>query len=145
MSQIRIANKQDEPHIRALSKDALAGIQKEFDLDGSDADLKNIEWSYFGHEGAFVVLELDGAIAGIAGATKLSDDALEIKRFYVRPGGLDNAHEDLLNMLFDFARNMDYRIIEFAPSAAQFAPPALIERKKFQNQDGRLFVSLWST
>jgi hypothetical protein len=143
MSQIRIANKQDEPHIRALMKDALAGISKEFDLDGGDADLKNIEWSYFGHDGVFFVLEVERVVAGIAGAAKLSDDALEIKRLYVKPdSGLERDFERLLDMLLDFARKMDYRIIECASSASQFAPPGLLERKNFQNQDGRRVASL---
>ncbi len=143
MSQIRIANKQDEPHIRALTKDALAGVSKEMDLDGSDADLKNIEWSYFGHDGAFVVIELDGKIAGFAGATKHSEDAIELKRLYVKDGlGLESALEELLDMLFDFARKMDYRLIVCAPSIVQFAPAHLFERRKFQNAEGRLVVSL---
>ncbi len=143
MSQIRIANKQDEPHIRALLKDALAGISKEMDLNGSDVDLKNIEWSYFGHDGVFFVLELDGTIAGVGGAAKLSDSALEIKRLYVKPDlHLESALLDLLERLLDFARKMDYQSIECAQIAARFTPPGLLEVKGFKNDDTRIVVNI---
>lgn len=143
MSQIRIANKQDEPHIRALMKDAFAGT--DLDLDGSDADLKNIEWSYFGHDGAFFVLEKDGAVAGFAGATRLSDDAIEIRRLFVKPSaGVERGEEAMLDMLFDFALKMDYRLVYCASSAAQFAPAGLLERKKFKFEADHMVVNIWS-
>ncbi len=143
MSQIRIANKQDEPHIRALMKDALASISKEFDLDGSDADLKNIEWSYFGHDGVFFVLELDRDVVGIAGAAQLSDDTLEIKRLYVKPDlGLEKDFLGLLDMLLDFARKMDYRSMECAQSAALFIPAGVLETRNFKNVDSRIVVNI---
>ena len=145
MSQIRIANKQDESHIRALAKDALASIGKEIDLDGDDADLKNIEWSYFGRDGGFFVLEVDGAVAGFGGVTKLSDDAAEIKRLYVKPD--ENRKESLLqllDMVLDFARKMDYRLVECAQIAAQFAGPGTLEKRGFKVKDGKLVGNLWS-
>lgn len=141
MSQIRIANKQDEPHIRALAKDALASISKELDLDGSDADLKNLEWSYFGHDGVFFVLEVNGKIAGFAGAAKLSEDAIEIKRLFVQPDS-SQAVQGLFDMLIDFARKMDYRQVECAPSAAEFAPASLLSSQRFENRDGRLISNI---
>lgn len=143
MSQIRIANKQDESHIRALMKDALASISKEFDLDGSDADLKNIEWSYFGHDGVFFVLELDRTVVGIAGAAKLSDDTLEIKRLYVKPDlGFEKDLLGLLEMLLDFGRKMDYRFMECAQSAARFIPAGLLLVKNFENVGERIVVNI---
>lgn len=145
MSQIRIANKQDEPHIRALAKDALASIGKEIDLDGDDADLKNIEWSYFGCDGGFFVLEVDGAVAGFGGVTKLSDDAAEIKRLLVKPDqNLEKGLLDLLDMVLDFARKMDYRLVECAQIAARFTPPGMLEIKGFKNQSGKIVANLWS-
>lgn len=141
MSQIRIANKQDETHIRALAKEAHASISKEFDLDGGDADLKNIEWTYFGHDGVFLVLEVDGKIAGYAGAAKLSDDAIEIKRLYVKPE-CGPSLEGLLDMLVDFARKMDYSLLECAQTAAQFASADMLSRKKFENSGGRLILNV---
>ncbi len=143
MSQIRIANKQDESHIRALMKDALASISKEFDLDGSDADLKNIEWSYFGHDGVFFVLELDRTVVGVAGAAKHSDDTLEIKRLYVKPDlGLEKDLLGLLDMLLDFARKMDYRFMECGQSAARFTPAAMLEIRNFKKDGARLVVNI---
>ncbi len=143
MSQIRIANKQDETHIRALMKDALASISKEIDLEGSDADLKNIEWSYFGHDGVFFVLELDGTVVGVAGAAKLSDDTLEIKRLYVKPDlGLEKDLLGLLDMLLDFARKMDYRFMECAQSAARFTPADMLEIRNFKRNGARLVVNI---
>lgn len=143
MSQIRIANKQDEPHIRALAKDALEGISEEMDPDGSDADLKNIEWSYFGHEGVFLVLELDRTVVGIAGAAKLSDDTLEIKRLYVKPDlGLEKDLLSLLDMLLDFACKMDYRVVECSRIAARFIPAGMLEIKNFRNAGDRIVVNI---
>lgn len=143
MSQIRIANKQDETHIRALAKDALASISQEIDLDGNDADLKNVEWSYFGHDGVFLVLEVNGTVAGFAGAAKVSDDAITIKRLFVRSDSASDL-EALLDMLIEFARKMDYRLLECAESAAAFAPASLLSAKKFEKKDGRLVLNVWS-
>ncbi|MCC7528810.1 MAG: GNAT family N-acetyltransferase [Candidatus Melainabacteria bacterium] len=143
MSQIRIANKQDETHIRALTKDALTGICKEIDLDGSDADLKNIEWSYFGHDGVFFVLESDKRVVGMAGAAKLCDDTLVIKRLYVKPDlGLEKGLLDLLDMLLDFAGKMDYRFVECAQIAARFIPAGMLEIKNFKNVGDRIVVNI---
>lgn len=141
MSQIRIANKQDESHIRALLKDALKSISKELDLEGSDADLKNIEWSYFGHDGVFVVLEVSGNIEGLAGAYQLSDDALLIKRLYVKPERYGEGLDELLEMLIDFARKMDYRLVESAETAIDLVPKGYFQGKQFKNEGGRLVVS----
>jgi len=145
MSQIRIANKQDEPHIRALASNALKSIGMEIDLDGTDADLKNIEWSYFGQDGGFFVLEVDGAIAGFGGVAKLSDDAAEIKRLYVKEGeSMEIGSNELLEMLIDFARKMDYRLIECSEIAARFAKPDQLEIRGFRKEGARMVTNIWS-
>ncbi len=141
MSQIRIANKQDDSQIRALCAEALKSQSIEFDLNGRDQDLKNVEWTYFGHDGIFLVVEFEGAVAGYAGATKLTEEAIQIKRFLIRPlvdvsatGGL------LLDMLIKHAKNMDYKTLVFEPEEAASTITAALESKSFAHDGSHRWV-----
>lgn len=111
--QIRIANKQDESAIREVFLRALSEAGQEADYAGRDADLKNIEWSYFGKDGIFLVAEADKKIVGFAGARKKSDTELELSRLYVaedwRRRGMGR---NFLALILDFAANLDYLSIE---------------------------------
>ncbi|HEY9785508.1 MAG TPA: GNAT family N-acetyltransferase [Candidatus Obscuribacterales bacterium] len=111
--QIRIANKQDEPSIRQLFELAADELAFTCDFAGTDADLKNVEWSYFGHDGAFFIAEDDKRLIGMAGALKKTETILQLRRLFVvsecRGRGIGQA---LLKMVIEFASNLDYQAIQ---------------------------------
>lgn len=136
MSQIRIANKQDDSQIRALCAEALKSQSIEFDLTGRDQDLKNVEWTYFGHDGIFLVVELEGAVAGYAGATKLTEEAIQIKRFLIRPLVDVRATSGLLlDMLIKHSKNMDYSTLIFEPAESTADLADILQAKGFSPND----------
>ncbi len=109
--QIRVANRQDEPAIRAFveSHDKEKGL--EFDLSSGDSDLRNIESNYFGRNGIIVVAEQDGQIIGLAAARSKSDSILALRRFLAAPNQMPVSHQ-LLNTVIAFAPRMLYYSIE---------------------------------
>ncbi len=111
--QIRIGNKQDEPLIHALVADVLSEYGQEFDLNGVDSDLRNIEGHYFGADGAFFVIDENKRIVAIGAVRKLNENTCLLKRLCVardwRGKGLGTK---LLNMVLNFAFNLDYETVE---------------------------------
>jgi hypothetical protein len=98
--QIRLYSRQDDKEFRKLMQTICQSQGLEFDLDGKDNDLRNVEGSYFGNDGLFLVAEDNGVIQGFCGAriepgTKvdtsnnknvgLARDTMNIKRLYVSP------------------------------------------------------------
>lgn len=75
--QIRCASRSDDKKIRDFLSCLLEKGGKILDLDGVDQDLKNIEESYFAQEGAFLLLEEDGLLKGIAAGKKIPQQSGE--------------------------------------------------------------------
>jgi hypothetical protein len=65
--QIRIFNRQDDKALRAI-----IGQLGNLDLDDKDSDLRNVEGTYFGNNGIFLVAEDDGQIKAYMGARLLN-------------------------------------------------------------------------
>lgn len=55
--QTRIANRQDEKEIRALTETYYQKDGNSLDIEGKDNDLRNIEGNYIGKNGIFLVTE----------------------------------------------------------------------------------------
>lgn len=126
--QIRVANRQDEPIIRSIINQANAEIgETEIVLTGRDSDLTNIDSEYFWFDGIFIVAEDDGQIVGLAGARRGdSDDVLRLQRIVVVPARRKTgcaAH--LMETILFFARNAEYKRIEYAPRKTDPSEPFL--------------------
>ena len=94
--QIRLYSRQDDKEFRNLMQTICQSQGLEFDLDGKDNDLRNVEGSYFGNDGLFLVAEDNGVIKGFCAAriepgTKVDTsksfvrDTMNIKRLHVNP------------------------------------------------------------
>src|SRR6516162_11729063 len=81
--QIRIANRQDEKKILQFASEIKLEFTGESDTPESVADLSNIEASYFGHDGVFLLAEEEGKIVAIAGAKMIDEDVLAVRRICV--------------------------------------------------------------
>jgi putative acetyltransferase len=80
---IRKATNADGPAISDLVFCILRDYGLEPDPDATDADLKDIEGSYFRSGGSFYVFENDGEIIGSAGLYPVSDDTAELRKMYL--------------------------------------------------------------
>ena len=83
---LRQATNADAEYITALVFDVLTEYNLKPDPDGTDADLKDIEQSYFRQGGTFFVLELrDKTIIGSYGLCKTDEQTCELRKMYLRP------------------------------------------------------------
>ena len=124
--QIRLYSRQDDKEFRKLMQSICQSQGYELDLDGKDNDLRNVEGSYFGNDGLFLVAEDNGVIQGFCGAriepgTKVSTDQVRrntnsspardtmcIKRLYVSPETHD--HQALIDKLLNVVKNHAYQL-----------------------------------
>jgi N-acetylglutamate synthase-like GNAT family acetyltransferase len=126
--QIRVANRQDEPILRTIINQANAEVgDSEIELTGRDSDLTNIDSQYFWFDGIFIVAEDDGQIVGLAGARRgESDDVLRLIRLVVVPARRKTGCAALLmDTIVFFARNAEYKRIEYTPRKSDPAEPFL--------------------
>lgn len=112
--QIRIANRQDEKKIRALAEAVAGAAGREFDLQGADNDLFNVEANFFGKQGLFLVADRDGEVVAAGGARAKSEDVLEISRFIAAEGESERSEieAEMLRVIVEFAPRMLYSGIE---------------------------------
>ena len=82
---MRCADNRDCPRIAELVFTALREYSLEPDPESTDADLKDIEWSYFDRGGAFYVLEdRPGSIIGAYGLYRIDEATCELRKMYLR-------------------------------------------------------------
>ncbi len=125
--QIRVANKQDEPAIRSFVEKHYEGLGQNLNLDGDDADLRNIEANYFGKEGLFIIAEEDAAVTGIAGARRKNDTVLELRRLLSAP----DVVPELLDVILLFAPRMLYRRVDVQLVPSSLSYPDKLEEAGF--------------
>ena len=83
--ELRLADNDDCERIAELVFGVLREYNLEPDPGSTDADLKNVEESYFERGGAFCVLEEeDGSIIGAYGLYPLSSEVCELRKMYLR-------------------------------------------------------------
>lgn len=121
--QIRLYSRQDDKEFRNLMQTICQSQGLEFDLDGKDNDLRNVEGSYFGNDGLFLVAEDNGVIQGFCGAriepgTKVDTsntananfarDTMNIKRLYVNPD--IEERQALIDKFLSVVKNHAYQL-----------------------------------
>lgn len=146
--QVRAANRQDEPLIRNIVFSALEELGITPDPDGRDKDLKNVEQSYFWHDGACLVAERDGQVVGVVAARRgATDDELELARLAVYPAARNRGiGRELMKTLLFFAGNMEYKTLVLGsdlPSADLARLPATkLVQLGFAQQDSAWRMSV---
>lgn len=138
--QIRIFNRQDDKGLRAI----VAPLEN-LDLDNKDRDLRNVEGTYFGNNGIFLVAEDDGQIKAYMGARllnktgsgdkggeggegnkredgKVDQEILTVTRKGVAPGVPEAEAKELLDKLLavvlNHAYQLDFAKVEVADGAS---------------------------
>lgn len=111
---IRRARRADENAVRKVVHGVLGEYGLQPDHAGTDADLDNLEASYFARGGHFeVAVGTDGEIAGCCGVFALDDATCELRKMYLfkeaRGHGLGGR---LLRRALAFARNRGFRRME---------------------------------
>jgi hypothetical protein len=133
--QIRVFNRQDDKELRGLLQSLYEADGAHLDLDGKDNDLRNVEGTYFGHDGIFLVAEEDGAILAFCGARRLDSDVsrldsdlssiaggaaapdhqrgtLKVTRKYAKPELDKSVMERMMAIVSNHAYQLDYKSIE---------------------------------
>ena len=132
--QIRIGNKQDESSCRDMVKAATLAANLPFDLLTTDSDLKNIEQSYIGHDGIFLVVEEDANVIAFAAASRGdSEDICLLRRITVHPDArMRGLGRKLIQQTIFFASNLDYKTlqIDFSETEAKSYPDAKVFLEK---------------
>lgn len=83
--RLRPANNADCENITRLVFDVLKEYDLKPDPSSTDADLKDIESSYFERGGTFLVLEAeDGSIVGAYGLYPMEDQTCELRKMYLQ-------------------------------------------------------------
>jgi len=83
--RLRPANNRDCEKITELVSNVLKEYNLKPDPAGTDADIRDIEQSYFGRGGAFYVLEEeDGSIIGAYGLYPVDKATCELRKMYLR-------------------------------------------------------------
>lgn len=112
--QIRLFNRQDDKELRALVQSNNESAGTVMDLDGKDKDLRNVEGSYFGHDGLFLVAEDDGNIIAFCGARKANKstedtgEIMEITRLYAKEGVDKSIVDGLVSTVRNHAYQLDF-------------------------------------
>ncbi len=82
--RLRPANNSDCEHIANLVYSVLREYDLKLDPACTDADIKDIESSYFGQGGTFFVLETeDGTIIGAYGLCPIDEQTCELRKMYL--------------------------------------------------------------
>ena len=82
--KLRLANNTDRENIIRLVFDVLKEYDLKPDPSSTDADLENIESSYFERDGTFLVLETqDGEIVGAYGLYPMEKQTCELRKMYL--------------------------------------------------------------
>ena len=110
---IRPATNADCARVIALVSGVLAEFQLPFNLDSKDADLKDIESSYFAAGGVFELIEdAHGKLLGTYGLFPLDDRQCELRKMYFLPEirGL-GLGKQVLDRAIDHARRLGFKAI----------------------------------
>ena len=124
--QIRIGNKQDEPACRELAKGCALEAGIRFDLEEHDADLKNIELSYIGRDGIFLVVEEEQEVIAFAAAARDENESIcLLRRLYVAwPKRGQGIGRKLIDQIVFFAKNLDYKTLLVEADKLGYSGPA---------------------
>ncbi len=112
--QIRLFNRQDDKELRALVQAINESQGTAMDLDGKDNDLRNVEGSYFGHDGLFLVAEDEGTIIAFCGArigtsaSNVAGETLEVTRLWSKDGIDPSIVEKLISTVRNHAWQLDF-------------------------------------
>ena len=83
--RLRPANNRDCDNIASLVDSILREYDLKLDPACTDADIKDIESSYFSRGGTFIVLEAeDGSIIGLYGLYPVEEQTCELRKMYLQ-------------------------------------------------------------
>lgn len=106
--QTRLANRQDEKEIKALTEAFYKKDSMELDIEGKDKDLRNIEGNYLGKNGIFLVTEEDGKVLAYLAAREKQENLL-VERFLVSSDLPEHKADELAVKLMDITLNHAYQ------------------------------------
>jgi len=116
---LREARPADQESIRAIVDCVLAEYGLQADPEQTDADLGDVQASYVGRGGVFLVLTgSDGSLVGCGGLYPVSATEAEIRKMYFLPDARGKGYgRRLLTALIGAARDRGYRRVVLETAA----------------------------
>jgi len=129
----REATNQDKDAVRGIVFGVLSEYGLKPDPADTDADLEDLELSYFRRGGVFYVLEDSGRIVGCGGLYRLDSGEFEIRKMYLQPEARGNGEgRRLLEKLLEDARDSRATRVVLETATVLVEAIALYERYGFQ-------------
>lgn len=130
----RSASNADIPAIQELVFSVLKEYELEPDPETTDADLADIQASYFDNGGRFDVLVNDGGdIVGTVGLFSLSSDICELRKMYLHPAHRGRGHgKRILDFSIQNALNMGFKRVILETASVLKEAIVLYERFGFR-------------
>lgn len=108
----------DLAQVRALIEEYVAWLDCDLSFQDFDHEMRNLDTVYGAPNGAFLVAESDGLVAGCVGLKRFAPGTAEMKRLYVGPAfrGQD-AGRALIAAIIELAREQGYQriLLDAAP------------------------------
>lgn len=131
---IRTATNNDGERVQRLVFNVLREHGLAPEIDGTDADLANLEANYFKRGGTFEIVEdADGNLLGTIGLYPLDAETIELRKMYfdkkLRGRGVGR---QMLERMIDEARRRGFKRIYLETAKVLQAATALYEKYDFQ-------------
>ena len=141
-TRLREAVNQDKDAVRRIVFEVLTEYGLKPDPADTDADLEDLELSYFRRGGVFYVLEDSGRIVGCGGLYRLDSGELEIRKMYLLPEARGHGEgRRLLEKLLEDARDSKASRVVLETATVLVEAVALYERYGFQRIENRSLSS----
>lgn len=123
----------DLGEVGAFLAEVFRGLGREFELEGKESDIRDLDAVYPGNRGCFLIAERGGKMVGTVGVRRFSDEIAELKRLYlaeaVRGLGIGEA---LCRQAIADAARLGYRFLRLDTTARATAALPLFGKLGFQ-------------
>lgn len=121
---------------RALFRAYAASLDFELCFQGFEEELATLPGDYAPPEGALLLAEVGGRVAGCVAVRKLENDICEMKRLYVRPAHRrEGVGRALAEAILDAARTLGYTRMRLDTVASMCAARTLYTTLGFEETD----------
>lgn len=130
---IRAYTASDHRAVAAFLAEVFHGLGREFELEGKESDIRDLDAVYPGNRGCFLFAELGGKMVGTVGVRRFSEDVAELKRLYLTEGVRGKGIGEALCLeAMDKAARLGYKFLRLDTTTRAAAALRLFAKLGFQ-------------